>query len=236
VDRYVQLLLGVSDKLPVGDNDARKRMLNHVASAASVGMTILGMLDLLDGGSPEVASRVLRVAKPEYADYARQDLLQGAKLHLLREAVFQYGHGLRSVLLVLDPDSRLSRLDPPMDILADVLVRSGLPGSRDKLDPLLVCMYLRDCLRADGVHFIRNGASETFEIDGVRYTFTHGHRVQCDSWDHLLHALTVLLRVVDEVVTISASRVPFVPDVRWMPQGGTELRAPPRPHQPPKLL
>jgi hypothetical protein len=123
-----------------------------------------------------------------------------------------------------------------MDILADVLVRSGLPSSRDKLDPMLVCTYLRDCLRADGVHFIRNGASETFEIDGVRYTFTHGHRVQCDSWDHLLHALTVLLRVVDEVVTISASRVPFVPDVRWMPQGGTELRAPPRPHQPPKLL
>ena len=213
LDSYIQEVLSVSDKLTRSEEDARKRMLSNVVSATGVGMTVLAMVSLLSAQPPETIARVLRVAKPEFANYGYADLLRGTKLLLLHEAVYQFGHGLRSVLAVLDPVNREMHQSK---VIVDLLVRTDILDAERKLRPFLVAIELRNALRGAGIHFSPNDPTRTFHINGMEYMFQHGRRVQCDSWGHLLHLLAALLKVVDEVLSSPVvASLPFVPDARW---------------------
>lgn len=209
VDAFIQHVFRVGDRFRVRDDDARKRMLDGVASAAGLGVTLLGLLDLLESAPPEIAWRILRVARPEFAEYAYSDVVRSAKLFLLAEASFHFQRGLTNVLCALDPGNTRASL-------REVLAGFGVPDPEKKRAPFLVVASLRDALHANGVHCSRDGANRTFWLREVEYTFRQGLRIRCDSWGHVLHALTGSLQVVEEVLSSApAAALPFVVDSYW---------------------
>lgn len=210
VDAYIQRLFALCDKLRLADDDARKLMLTNLASAAGLGLTVLGALEIVGAQPPETVCRLLRVSKPEYLPHSYADVLHAAKVFLLSEAEFQVGKGLRSVLRSLDPGCRPARW---ADVVRELLLKSAARTDDRAADALMVPVLLSRAMHANGIHHNADPYDRIFSISGVDYEFRDGEPVRHDTWAHIIHALTAALRVVDDILSAeSVRRIEHLPD------------------------
>jgi len=215
VDMYIQRVFAITDRLELPEQDARKQMLNQMASSAGLAMTLLDMLGLLRSSTSDVAERVLRVTRHEHVEYAHMDLLRGAKIFVLVETPHHIARGIANIMRTVHPD----RTGWTIRTAITELVDRSTDLSSDTLNALEVVGCLRDALRSNSVHYSSDGTDRIYRVHGITYAFRHGQRIDCDSWEHVLHALSVCLEIVGDVVASEqVGPVAFVPE---FPSEGT---------------
>ncbi len=197
---FYQHLADIRDRHSAGDTDARRVNLNNVVMAANAATATLRMMAWAKEGGESVMIQVLHVAKPEYINFVAEDLLRSSRLFLLLESQFQIETLFRNILTALGQPAGKQGFYTVAD---DVLKITGVPDRLTKLRVLNVGALLRNSMHSNGIHYGYRGTTTVEIIDGVKYRFEDGNRVQCGSWFHIITALTASFRVVDEILGVA---------------------------------
>ena len=137
--------------------------------------------------------------------FAGETLNKCSKLSLLVLAQFQIENCLRS--LARDINICVYNLGF-YKVAQKLLVELGI--KRDRLEILNTPALLRNSLHKNGIHTGYGGKNTLFVIDGVKYEFLDGKRVQCATWEHTAHALEASINILDEL--FHTNKVLALPD------------------------
>lgn len=78
-----------------------------------------------------------------------------------------------------------------------ILQQAGIPTTGPEKNTLTVLAYLRNSFHANGIH---NNDSLSIDIDGIRFEFCKGKRVECASWKHIVVIMQESISVLESVL------------------------------------
>ncbi len=200
VSELAEACFSLKKQLGYSDPDARSVALDNVGSIACSGQMTLNLLDSWAKGD-----EIVRHVIPQLVGLTRVtlqgvqtagDLLgKTAKLALAVLAQFQVENALRNVhreLRLGSPGAGFYRCASA--VLAHLVLQP------DRMEILNTPARIRNSLHSNGIHHRQHPQENPLVvINGVRFEFTDGQKVECASWEHIAHALEASIRVLEEV-------------------------------------
>jgi len=89
-----------------------------------------------------------------------------------------------------------------------MLQQAGIPIQGREKDILTALANLRNSFHANGIH---NNNSLNIIIDGIRFEFCKGKRVECASWKHIIVIIRATISVLESILL--ANRVASLKDI-----------------------
>ena len=187
-------------RLGYSDPDARSVALNNLISISRACQMHLNLMDSWNRGDEGVRQVIpqligLQTVTVESVNMSGDYLNKFSRLGFGVLAQFQIENVLRNISRELGIKRNSTGFYRTASSLLKIL---NIPD--DRMDILNVPARIRNSLHANGIHHRSHPSEkETVIIEGIEYTFKDGERVSCAGWEHIAHAFSHSVGVLDEI-------------------------------------
>ena len=186
-------------KIALPDDDARAQGIIHVRQFCNTlaAVPIKLQQNAENRRNIPVIMQLLGLQRVEHLKSCLGDLNKNAKVSFVTMTQFALENCIERVLDAIPSEKAQGTFSKSSLRLLEV---TQLADHQMKHEILMVPAWIRNTLHSAGIH---SRTTKTILIDGEPYKFEKGKRLSCASWSHLMHCLSNVLDIYEEMLCSS---------------------------------